>query len=329
MLQLDKEWWGLFFALEANVQKGRLCLQSSYYWRAGICWELAVTSALLDGTTRLKQQVSQSAMKCNGCRRLKCLYLHCGVDNGMLLEVHIVSEGLAPARAQARALSRQWPACEELQQAWGSQARLTVFSWPPAYKPPYFHFAYRAAYGAREHGAPLFSHKCSHDCLSSGVPESTSKIMLELQAEMGEWCRRPQEPTETDNSVFRWFFPTYHAVRVYAMTNRLSWALGQLVTNQHPLREHLYTTGRHNSPTCPVCGSADETVEHFLFECAGYETQREFFYLAWTQATEVEYPDWQAFLDITTHTANSATLYALDRYVVRTRRFFNKDWLRR
>ena len=240
-----------------------------------------------------------------------------------------MSEATAVARAQARALSRHWPSCEELQQAWGSQARVTVFTWPPAYKPPHFHFGYRAAYGAPIHGAPLFSPECSQNCSPNEVPDSTSKVLFDIQTETMKWCRSPQEPTEEDNSVFKWFFQSYYAVRTYALTNRLSWALGQLVTNQHPLRKHLHKSGRHNSPICPVCGGAEETVVHFLFECPGFDQHRERFYDAWAQATELQYPDWQSFLDITNHTANSATLYALNRYVVQTRRFFNKDWLRR
>ncbi|KAI0055114.1 hypothetical protein BV25DRAFT_1764572, partial [Artomyces pyxidatus] len=41
----------------------------------------------------------------------------------------------------------------------------------------------------------------------------------------------------------------------------------QLRTGHVPLRRHLFTIGKVDSPTCPACGEHPESVFHFLMAC--------------------------------------------------------------
>jgi hypothetical protein len=45
----------------------------------------------------------------------------------------------------------------------------------------------------------------------------------------------------------------------------------QLCTGHMPLNKHLYNIKSANSPICPACEDAHETVHHFLLSCPIYE----------------------------------------------------------
>jgi hypothetical protein len=53
--------------------------------------------------------------------------------------------------------------------------------------------------------------------------------------------------------------------------------LVRLRTPHIPLNKHLFSIGKSASPKCPAyaCKAADETVQHFLFHCPKYRTQRQ------------------------------------------------------
>ena len=57
-----------------------------------------------------------------------------------------------------------------------------------------------------------------------------------------------------------------------------SWLLFKFRSGTHGLFEDL---GRHakgsGSQECPTCGACRESVEHVLFECASYDSQRQIF----------------------------------------------------
>ena len=61
-------------------------------------------------------------------------------------------------------------------------------------------------------------------------------------------------------------------------TNHLSRAqasiLMQLCTGHIPLNRFLHRIGKTDSPTCPTCRAADETVPHYLLDCLGYAHER-------------------------------------------------------
>ncbi|KAF9051977.1 hypothetical protein BJ165DRAFT_1340174 [Panaeolus papilionaceus] len=49
----------------------------------------------------------------------------------------------------------------------------------------------------------------------------------------------------------------------------------QLRSEHATLAKHLYTIGKLGSPTCHKCDRHQETVHHFLMQCAGYRRERE------------------------------------------------------
>ena len=48
----------------------------------------------------------------------------------------------------------------------------------------------------------------------------------------------------------------------------------QLRTGHIPLNRFLHRIGKTDSPTCPACRAADETVLHYLLDCPGYAHER-------------------------------------------------------
>jgi hypothetical protein len=50
--------------------------------------------------------------------------------------------------------------------------------------------------------------------------------------------------------------------------------LMQLRTGHAPLNKPLFTTNCTESPVCPACENAHETVHHFLISCPAYEHHR-------------------------------------------------------
>ncbi|KZT69357.1 hypothetical protein DAEQUDRAFT_644867, partial [Daedalea quercina L-15889] len=48
----------------------------------------------------------------------------------------------------------------------------------------------------------------------------------------------------------------------------------QLRTGHVPLRAHLHTIQKADSPRCPTCDHPKETVHHFLLDCPTYGLHR-------------------------------------------------------
>ncbi|KAJ7201171.1 hypothetical protein GGX14DRAFT_338206, partial [Mycena pura] len=48
----------------------------------------------------------------------------------------------------------------------------------------------------------------------------------------------------------------------------------QLRTGHIPLAKHLHRIQKADSPICPNCHQADESVAHFLLHCPAYHTAR-------------------------------------------------------
>jgi hypothetical protein len=48
----------------------------------------------------------------------------------------------------------------------------------------------------------------------------------------------------------------------------------QLRTTHIPLNKHLYRIKRAQSPICPACTEAEESVHHYLLECRAHEHAR-------------------------------------------------------
>ena len=77
--------------------------------------------------------------------------------------------------------------------------------------------------------------------------------------------------------------PGKHTRTLYdSFKRREASVLAQLRTGMARLNGYLYQIGVAESDLC-ICGQARETVEHFLFECTRWDTQRTKI-LAWTNA---------------------------------------------
>ncbi|KZT66289.1 hypothetical protein DAEQUDRAFT_675233 [Daedalea quercina L-15889] len=50
--------------------------------------------------------------------------------------------------------------------------------------------------------------------------------------------------------------------------------LTQLRTEHVPLQVHLHRISKADSPRCPTCDYAKETVYHYLLDCPTYDQQR-------------------------------------------------------
>ena len=63
-----------------------------------------------------------------------------------------------------------------------------------------------------------------------------------------------------------------------AATSHLSRAqasiLMQLCTGHIPLNYFLHKINKVESPTCPLCWTADETIHHYLLDCPGFVYER-------------------------------------------------------
>ena len=49
----------------------------------------------------------------------------------------------------------------------------------------------------------------------------------------------------------------------------------QLRTGHAPLNQHLFNTKCADTPICPACQDAHETVHHYLLSCPVYERHRQ------------------------------------------------------
>ena len=58
------------------------------------------------------------------------------------------------------------------------------------------------------------------------------------------------------------------------LTHNDSSILTQICTGHISLNGYLFKRKRVDSPRCPACGAAVETVQHFLFTCRSYAYMR-------------------------------------------------------
>ena len=230
----------------------------------------------------------------------------------------------AVGRSSAELLVDHWM---HLTNGLATQAAALAFTFQLyTYSDPPLHPLWRQL--AKQHqmlGSPPTSTAHHASFVSLTAPQLTAKLKLRLI----QWGIQDTLPHASDNKIFSALFPTFQSLKLYAATSNLSWALGQLVTDQHPLQDHLYRTKRTQSNICPVCGSGAETLEHFLFDCEPFNDLRDKWLRKWytaLKATSHKHAV-QHFRHLATHTITRDTLRALDDYVVNTRRFFNKLWL--
>jgi zinc-binding in reverse transcriptase len=59
------------------------------------------------------------------------------------------------------------------------------------------------------------------------------------------------------------------------LPRKLASILTQLQTGHAPLAKHLHCIGKSDSPICPACQQAEETVQHFLIHCPAHRIARQ------------------------------------------------------
>jgi hypothetical protein len=70
--------------------------------------------------------------------------------------------------------------------------------------------------------------------------------------------------------------PSAYQKLIKSLNRNESTLLNRLQSNHLPLNVFLHRIQHEESPTCPKCMNMDETIQHYLFECAAYQQiQRE------------------------------------------------------
>jgi hypothetical protein len=95
------------------------------------------------------------------------------------------------------------------------------------------------------------------------------------------------------------------------LPRKLASILTQLRTGHAPLAKHLHHIGKSNSPLCPACQQAEETVHHFILHCPAHRTARQML-RSNTGGRDI---------DITKLFTTPKMLRALFKYVAETGRF--------
>ncbi|KAI8115365.1 Retrovirus-related Pol polyprotein from type-1 retrotransposable element R1 2 [Lucilia cuprina] len=93
----------------------------------------------------------------------------------------------------------------------------------------------------------------------------------ERRFSMGKWQRRWE-----NSSAGRW---TYKLIsKIEEWVNRrhgeVNYHLTQFLSGHGGYRSYLHRLGHDDSPTCPVCPSVDENIEHVIFVCHRIEVER-------------------------------------------------------
>jgi hypothetical protein len=96
------------------------------------------------------------------------------------------------------------------------------------------------------------------------------------------------------------------------LPKKLASILSQLRTGHAPLAKHLHRIGIADSPTCPVCLQADESIQHYLLHCPAHQAAQE---TLWHKTG--------GNTNITKLLTTTKSLRALFKYVDETGRFYN------
>ena len=89
-----------------------------------------------------------------------------------------------------------------------------------------------------------------------------------------EWRKSPRGTKMTTIDVTTPSDTLLKLISGSKFTRNASSLLTQICTGHIPLNGYLYKFKRVDSPRCPACGAAVETVQHFLFTCRSYAYMR-------------------------------------------------------
>lgn len=115
------------------------------------------------------------------------------------------------------------------------------------------------------------------------LPASLSKVRQKLNADFAkqartEWTLSPCAPhaARIDPDL-----PSKKYLQLITpLPRRHASILMQLWTKHAPLNFHLHRIAKVDSPTCPGCEQARETVAHFIMDCPAFEEARAHMYFS-------------------------------------------------
>ncbi|TFY52761.1 hypothetical protein EVJ58_g9832 [Rhodofomes roseus] len=113
--------------------------------------------------------------------------------------------------------------------------------------------------------------------LRASLPISLAKVRQTFNEELGEKARaewRTSPRTERMDRVDPDLPSRKYGKLVERLPRRHASILFQLRTEHAPLQQHLHRIKKVDSPTCPNCDTARESVYHYLLECPAHDDQR-------------------------------------------------------
>ncbi|TFY52504.1 hypothetical protein EVJ58_g9980 [Rhodofomes roseus] len=113
--------------------------------------------------------------------------------------------------------------------------------------------------------------------LRAGLPISLSKVRQTFNEVLAERAKEEWRASPRAERMDR-INPDLPSKGYCKLTEQLprrhASILFQLRTEHAPLQRHLHRIQRADSPSCPNCNMAQETVYHFLMECPAYDDHR-------------------------------------------------------
>lgn len=115
-------------------------------------------------------------------------------------------------------------------------------------------------------------------CLPLPVDPEYLKKGLKAQFEaLAAWVWEESAAGVKQRSRYRRLEPSGFLDLVAGLPRRNAVLLYRLISGHIPLQRHLWIMGQAESPSCPYCEGAPETVTHFLLYCPAHADARHFY----------------------------------------------------
>lgn len=108
-------------------------------------------------------------------------------------------------------------------------------------------------------------------------PEYLKRGLKPQYQAFAEWWWEDSTAGVKQRARYRRLEPGRFLDLVAGLPRRSAVLLYRLVSGHIPLQRHLWVVGQVESPTCPYCGRAPETVTHFLLYCPAHAAARHFY----------------------------------------------------
>ena len=178
----------------------------------------------------------------------------------------------------------------------------------------------RADKEAKEAAAGCTSRRCALLAFltEAALPLSIAAHRQAFDGELGaRWCHEWETSTMFARiNMINPLMPSKQFWKLAGKLNRQQTStLVQLRMGHIPLQKHLLQIARVDNPTCQHCSQGEESVHHFLFECAAWQHER------WRMSTKLGRVAKEA--NSVMNTPKGITEFM--KYVGRTGRFKDKD----